>query len=244
MTKRKRKPLKPRTRQNPGKMDPRSGPGRQAPEPEKAQPSAASQTNTGTESQKPQFEWVAVEHRDADGNPTFPKDLIAGTYRRRYEEVPQGSEIKAHVLAGYKPKPLMLVERKIYKIHRLSFRGWRRSGQITVEVEGWRHHEADWFNAMRGVRLQVSDPALPGTYNEDSDYIVSESSFNRKIVTAPDNQGNPTKIHLHEGTLKITETWKSAWRRQGAEIINLGFKWFFFPLLVAIVAGLVFLWID
>ena len=97
---------------------------------------------------------------------------------------------------------------------------------------------------MRGVRLQVSDPALPGTYNEDSDYIVSESSLNRKIVTAPDNQGNPTKIHLHEGTLKITETWKSAWRRQGAEIINLGFKWFFFPLLVATVAGLVFLWID
>ena len=206
MTKRKRKPYKQRTLQNPGKMAPTSGPGR---------------------SQKPQGEWVTFEHRDADGNPTLPKHLIAGTYRRRYEEVPEGSEIKVLVLAGYKPK-LMMVERKIYEVHRLSFRGWRRRGQITVEVEGWQHHEADWFNAMRGVRLQVSE-AIPGTHNEGSDYIVSESSFERKIVTAPDDKGSLTKTHLHEGTLKITETWKSAWRRQGAEVINLGFKWFFFP---------------
>ena len=225
-------------------MAPTCDPGQQAPESKETQPPAASQKNTGSESQEPQYEWVAVEHRDADGNPTFPKDLIAGTYLRRYEEVPQGSEIKVHVLAGYKPKPLMLVERKIYEIHRLSFRGWRRTGQIIVEVEGWRHHEADWFNAMRGVRLQVSDPALPGTHNEDSDYIVSESSFNRKIVTVLNDKGSQTKIHLHEGTLKIAETWKSAWRRQGAEVINLGFKWLLLPLLVAIVAGLALLWID
>ena len=59
--------------------------------------------------------------------------------------------------------------------------------------------------------------------NEDSDYIVSESSFNRKIVTVMDDKGSQTKIQLHEGTLKITETWKSAWQRQGAEVINLGF---------------------
>ena len=225
-------------------MAPRSGPRRQSPESKKTQPSAASQTNTGGESREPQYAWVAVEHRDADGNPTFPKNLIAGTYLRRYEEVPQGSEIKLHVLAGYKPKPLMLVERKIYEIHRLSFRGWRRSGQITVEVEGWRHHEADWFNAMRGVTLQVSDPALPGTHNEDSDYIVSESSFIRKIVTKLDNKGSQTETRLYEGTLKITETWKSAWRRQGEEIINFWFKWLLLPLLVAIVAGLVLLWIG
>ena len=174
----------------------------------------------------------------------FPKGLIAGTYLRRYEEVPQDSEITVHVLAGYKPKPLMLVERKIYEIHRLSVQGWRRSGQIAVEVEGWRHHEADWFNAMQGVRLQITDPALPGTQNEDSDYVVSESSFNRKIVAVVDDKGIQTKIQLHEGTLKIAETWKSAWRRQGAEVINFGFKLFLVPLLVALGAGLALLWID
>ena len=52
-------------------------------------------------SQKPQGEWIPFEHRDADGNPTLPKHLIAGTYHRRYEEVPEGSEIKILVLAGY-----------------------------------------------------------------------------------------------------------------------------------------------
>ena len=223
MTKRKRKPSKPWTRQHPGKMAPTSGPGR---------------------SQKPRFTWVTFEHRDADGNPTFPKDLIEGTYHRRYEEVPEGIEIEGLVLAGYKPKPLLLVERKIYEIHPLSFRGWRRRGQITVEVDGWRSHEAEWFNAMRGVRLQVSDPALPGQHNEKSDYIVSESSFERKILTAPDDKGNPTESRLHEGTLKITETWKSAWRRQGAEVINSGIKRLLLPLLVGLVVGLALLWIG
>ena len=223
MTKRKRKPHKPRTKQTPGKMAPTSGPGR---------------------SPKPQGEWIPFEHRDADGNPTLPKHLIAGTYHRRYEEVPEGSEIKILVLAGYKPKPLMLVERKIYEIHRLSLRGWRRIGQIVVEVDGWRSHEVDWFNVMRGVSLQVSDPAIAGQHNEKSDYIVSESSFNRKIVTAPDDKGSPTETHLHEGTLKITETWKSTWRRQAAEVMNLGVKRLLLPLLVALVAGLAFWWIG
>ena len=195
-------------------------------------------------SQKPQGEWITFEHRDADGNPTLPKHLIAGTYHRRYEEVPEGSEIKILVLAGYKPKPLMLVERKIYEIHRLSLRGWRRIGQIVVEVDGWRSHEVDWFNVMRGVSLQVSDPAIAGKHNEKSDYIVSESSFNRKIVTAPDDKGSPTETHLHEGTLKITETWKSARRRQAAEVMNLGVKRLLLPLLVALVAGLAFWWIG
>ena len=75
---------------------------------------AGKRVNTGP--QEPQGEWVAVEHRDADGNPTLPRELIAGTYRRRFEEVPDGTEIRVHVLAGYKPKALMLVEQKIYEI--------------------------------------------------------------------------------------------------------------------------------
>ena len=97
---------------------------------------------------------------------------------------------------------------------------------------------------MRGVSLQVSDPAIAGKHNEKSDYIVSESSFNRKIVTAPDDKGSPTETHLHEGTLKITETWKSARRRQAAEVMNLGVKRLLLPLLVALVAGLAFWWIG
>jgi len=60
-------------------------------------------TNTGNSTQEPQYEWVKVEYRDADGDPTLPRERIASTYNRRYEDVPHGTEIKVLVLAGYKP---------------------------------------------------------------------------------------------------------------------------------------------
>ena len=196
-----------------------------------------------SEPQKSQAEWVKVEHRDADGNPMLPKELIAGTYNRRYGDVPHGTEIQVLVLAGYKPKALMLVERKIYEIHRLNVQGWRRIGQIVVEIEGWRDYEGDWFKAMRGVRLQIKDPGFPSSNNEDSNYVVSESSIDRKIVTLVSEKGNKSEMKLFEGTLDISETWKSAWQRQSAEVLNLGFKNLLLPLLAAVVAGLVVWWI-
>ena len=148
------------------------------------------------------------------------------------------------MLAGYKPKPVMMVERKIYEIQSLSVRGWRRSGLISVEVDGWRAREADWFNAMQGVNLTISDPGRPGPHNEKTEYIVSESSFDEKIVTLADDAGSTTEHRLHEGTLNITETWKSAWRRQGAEVLNLGFKLLLAPLLVGLGVGGTLLWVD
>ena len=244
MAKRKRKPHRGRMRQNPKEMAPTSSPKQKARDPEKGEPNRVGAKNTSSDAQKSQYAWVTIEHRDADGYPTFPKDRIAGTYARQYREVPQDTEIKVLVLAGYKPKPLMLVERKIYQIQRLSVRGWRRSGQIAIEVEGWRNHEADWFNAMRGVRGSISDPGLPGPHNEESDYIISESSFGRKIVKLVDENGSNTEVQLFEGTLDITETWKSAWRRQAAEILSMGFKLLIVPLSVALGAGLMLLWLG
>ena len=193
---------------------------------------------------KRQAEWITVEHRNADGSPTFPKELIAGTFLRRYEEVPEGTEIKVMVLAGYKPNALMMVERKIYEIHRLLVNGWRRRGQIAIEMDGWRQHEAEWFNAMRGVRLEVSDPGLPGPHNEKAHYIVSESSFHRKIVSSVDERGSKTEVQMCEGTVDITETWRSAWQRQAAEVLNTGFKYLLLPVLSALLAGLAVWWID
>lgn len=149
-----------------------------------------------------------------------------------------------HVLAGYKPKPPLLVERKIYEVHRLSVRGWRRSGRIAVEVNGWRHHEADWFDAMQGVKLRISDPALPGPHNEETDFIVTRTSFDRKMVVVNDEKGRRTEQKLYEGTLDVTETWPSALRRQRAEMLNLGFKWLFAPLFAALGAGITLLWFE
>ena len=244
MSRRKRKPNQRQLRQRrpgmaPGRSQPQSPP-RSGKEGE----NQAHNTDANGNANKPQYAWVTVEHRDSDGDPTFPKDLIKSTYPRRYREVPPDTEVKVHVLAGYKPHPLMMVERKLYEVRRLSVQGWRRRGQIAVEMEESRQHEADWFKAMRGVMLQISDPGLPNTPNQETNYVVSDSSFERKIVYIEDEGGAKTKTPLHQGTLHITETWKSAWRRQQIGVLNLGMKLLLAPLLVALGAGLALLWID
>ena len=138
----------------------------------------------------------------------------------------------------------MLVERKIYEIHRMSVRGWRRNGQIAVEMEAWRGHEEDWFKAMRGARLRYLDPGLPGPHNEKGTYVDSETSFDRKIVKSIAQDGKDGELRLYEGTLDISETWKSAWQRQAAEVLNMGFKYLLLPLLAALAAGLAVWLID
>ena len=243
MARRKQKP-KHRMRQDRAHRARKNAPGQRPPGPETLGQAGADQPSADHEAQKPQYRWIAVEHRDPDGNPTFPRNVLESTYPRRYAEVPPGTELKVHVLAGYKPKPVMMVERKTYEIQSLSVQGWRRSGRISVEVDGRRAHEADWFNAMRGVKLTISDPGRPGPHNEKTEYTVSNSSFDQKMVTLVDHAGTSTEHRLHEGTLNITETWKSAWRRQGAEVLNLGFKLLLAPLLVGLGVGGTLLWVD
>lgn len=240
--KRNRRLRRERAQQNRASTDRIGEPRQKAVTPENKKSDGAGRPNRGSEAQKPQFEWIAIEHRDADGNPTLPKELIASTFHRRYEDVPEGTEIRILVLAGYKPNALMMVERKIYEIHRLSVRGWRRSGQIAVEMDGWRQHEADWFNAMRGVPLEVSD-GLPDPHNEKSHYIVSESFFKRKIVESVDARGSKTKLQMCEGTLNITETMRSAWQRQAAQVLDMGFKLLLLPVLAAVFGGLLVWWL-
>ena len=231
-------------RQNRAQRERKKAPEGSPPGPEKEEQTGTGNSSGGHEAQEPQYEWVMIEHRDADGNPTFPRHLLESTYQRRYAEVPPGTELEAHVLAGYKPKPLMMVERKIYEIQSLSLRGWRRSGLIGVEVDEWRAHEADWFNAMQGVKLRISNPGRPGPNNEETEYRVSDTSFDRKVVTVIDQAGSTIEHRLHEGTLNITETWKSAWRRQGVAVLNLGFKLLLAPLLVGLGVGGTLLWIQ
>ena len=244
MPKRKNRPNRGRMRQNRARTAQKSGTRTAPATPKDNESNGASQMNKGSEAEKPRLEWVTVEHRDADGNRMFSQEVIASTYLRRYGEVPHGTEIKVLVLVGYKPKDLMLVERKIYEIHRLLVHGWRRSGQIALEMDGWRQHEADWFKAMRGCRLEIPDTSLPGAQSQKSDYIISETAFHRKMVILVGENGSKTELQMYEGTLDITETWKSAWRRQAAEILNMGFKYFLLPLFTALVAGLIVWWIE
>ena len=243
VARRKRKP-KQRMRRDRAYRARKNAPGQRPPGPETLEQAEAGQPSAGHEAQEPQYRFITVEQRDPDGNPMLSREILESTYPRRYAEVPPGTELKAHVLAGYKPKPVMMVERKIYEIQRLSVQGWRRSGLISVEVDGWRAHEADWFNAMGRVKLTISDPGRPGPHNEKTEYFIADSSFDQKMVTLVDHAGTSTENRLHEGTLNITETWKSAWRRQGAEVLNLGFKLLLAPLLVGLGVGGTLWWVD
>ena len=198
----------------------------------------------GTRDPKSTARWVTVEHRDADGNPSLPRELIASTHGRRYAEVPPDTEIKATVLKGNKPNPLLLVERKIYEVHRLAVRGWRRTGRITVELPPSRRYEADFFSAMQGARLDIVDPGLSAPHHEEAEYVITESSFDEKLVMLPTGRQGNAKVPLFEGVLDIRETWRSAWQRQSAEVLSMGFKHFLLPLLIAILAALVGLWLG
>ena len=208
------------------------------PEPTGVGSSPAGQTCTGVE---PQLSldgcWALLEFRDSDGNPMLPRRLIATTHHRRYGEVPAGTEIEVRVETGYKPRPLLSVERKLYEVHRLFVHGWRRNGQVAVEVDGWRRHEAEWFDAMRGGRLVISDPGAPGSHSEESEYVILATAFGQKTVRSQDEQGNEIDILLLEAKLDIRETWKSAWRRQGAEVLSMGFKQLLLPMVVSVIAG-------
>ena len=217
----------------------------QAPEaPKKEQAFVAGEIHGENEAKKPVGDWVKIEHRDADGNPTLPKDLIAGTYPPRYQEAPGETDLEVYVLADCRPKALMMVERKIYEIHRLAVHGWRRRGQIAVELDGWRGSEADWFNAMRGVPLENSDPGLLGPQNDKSQYAVSASSFEKKIVTLAAERGGRTEIRMYEGTLDITETWRSACCRQVSGVVDMGLKYLVLPVVSEILGGLFIWWLD
>ena len=97
---------------------------------------------------------------------------------------------------------------------------------------------------MRGAKLEISDPGLPGPHNEESEYVITESSFERKIVTLLNERRDETEVRLHEGTLDIKETWKSVGRRQSVEILSMGFKLLLLPLFTALGSGLTLLWLG
>lgn len=193
---------------------------------------------------QPVLKWVKLEHRDVDGNPSLPKELIASTHGRRYSDVPPDTEIRVIVLKGNKPNPLLLVERKIYEVHLIAVHGWRRTGRITVELPLSRSYEADWFSAMQGVKLDISDPGLGKPNLDKAEYTIKKSSFDEKVVILPAGHRGTSEVPLFEGVLDITETWRSAWHRQSAEVLSMGFKHFLLPLLIAVLAALLGLWLG
>ena len=218
-------------------------PNANANKPKSSESTLKKETETIEQEKQNQFGWVMIEHRDSEGNITLPKRMVQSTYPRRFDEVQSGTELKALLLAGYKP-PLLMVERKIYEVRQMTLHGWRHKGQISIEIEGWRGHEESWFESFKGIEMEISDPGLPGPLSEKTHYTITESSFDKKILTQIDANGRETETRLYDGKLDISEKWLSVWKRQGAEIINLALKSLIVPLSVAIGAGLMLLWVD
>lgn len=131
----------------------------------------------------PQLRSIPVEHRDSDGNLTFPRSVINSTYHRLYSDVPRDADLSAWVLTGYHPADLLLIERKIYEIRRFAFHGWRRRGQIDIEVQAWRAHEEDWFAAMNGIDLEVRPHDRPRFRRIGDEYRTNDATFEQKLVT-------------------------------------------------------------
>lgn len=233
----KSKPGKPRYKQSQRRQ--RQAKTRQSAE---APTSATSKTST-TKPQQPTGEWVTFEHRDSEGNPTFPLPLIRSTHARPYSEVEDNAEFRALILTTYKPSPLMLIERKIYQVQRLTLDGWRRRGQIHVELEGWRAHEREWFSAMLGIDVEIAN-STPGLPTKGDNYTVTNTSFEKKSVTIhlPDNAQQ--EMPMYGGTLDITETWHSAWRRHRAQVANMALRYVVLPFSVAFGAGAAILWLQ
>ena len=144
---------------------------------------------------------------------------------------------------GYKPHALMLVEQKIYEVRRLTVDGWRRRGQIHVELDGWRAHEEDWFSAMHGINVEITDPDRPRHAKSDN-YVVTKTNFEKKKVSTHHRDGTMQEELMYGGALDITETWKSAWRRHGARIIDGALRYVVLPFSVAFGAGVAILWFQ
>ena len=150
------------------------------------------------------LELIAQEWRDPDGYPTVPSELVASTHGRRYSERDFERHFRAYVLEAYRPR-LMLVERKIYELKHLVVYGFRRRGRIISEVESWRTHESEWFNAMIGIPLEI-DTAEPGGVGEQPPTRTHRLLALGLIRSTP---SSTTKMVDRQRGLCARQTWKS-----------------------------------
>ncbi|MXW67620.1 MAG: hypothetical protein F4Z72_11580 [Gemmatimonadales bacterium] len=110
----------------------------------------------------------------------------------------------------------MLVERKIYELKHLVVYGFRRRGRIIIEVESWRTHESEWFNAMIGIPLEI-DTAEPGGVGEQlptrTQFTITSARFDKKHSIQYNKDGGQTERFVCEANLEIRETIKSTAKR-------------------------------
>ena len=193
---------------------------------------------------KPQGEWIRLEHRDAEGNPTLPKRLMASTHNRQH--VSTSKLLVGRVLADYRP-PILMVQAdpligdqaKIYEIDQITIEGWRRRGRIKIHIAAYRGHEEHWFSAMKNMRVNINQPEDRELGPDEYNYVAHNTEFAKTIYSVTDKEGNGKEEHLYVGTIGVTENWASVLRRNKMWVLKSGAQKFLIPVLIGLTVALV-----
>ena len=205
------------------------------------QPTLPKSNYSGSRTQHSNAEWVLMEHLDPDGNVVFPRNLIENSANRRYADVGSDTKLYGKLLTAHRPKPIFIVEQKIYEVHQRWFDDRRKRGQLDIDIEKWRAHEREWFAAMSGIKLKVID-VPPGVQSNGAEYKVVSTRFVPKEVSIQQPDGTHQVKSMFHATIRIKETWSSTWRRKRASLTGSVLLSMIIPFSVTVGAGAVLLW--
>lgn len=210
----------------------------------KARSSKKRSKNKGeSEKSKSKGEWVILEHRNSKGEPIFPNSKIRSTSMTTYERREKGALLEVFVFSGYKPKSILGVSNKLYSVDKISIQGWRRSIDISVDIEPSRTHERTWFEKMKGMHATIRDPGTPGTTSEECKARVVKTEFNKKIIEIHNDRGQVKELRAYEGRLFLQETIQSVLRREWINYTRSVATIVFTATVSAIVTVLVTIWV-
>ncbi len=199
--------------------------------------------NDEPQDNKQKGEWIAVEHKNTEGEPIIPEHLIRSTWMVKYKDREKNTAPGIIILQGYNPKPIVLVSNKIYQADKFGIAGWRRKADVRIEIEPQRPHEEEWFKEMDGMPVQVRNPGTPGTISDEYSMEVIETGFTRKINEVFDETGQNKKILSFEGKLILRETLRSVWRRERIEFFRKSTTFVVTAIVSAAITAIVTLWV-
>ena len=114
---------------------------------------------------------------------------------------------------GMHPQPIMTVNTKAYSVT-LKEGGWRRAVNVYVNV-GAREYEKEWFDAMAGQMVTISDETgYPDGASISEQLRVEQTAFNPVQTMVIADDGKQTSQLTYEGRLTLLETLPSFLFRQ------------------------------
>ena len=168
-------------------------------------------------------DWARLEVIDSEGRPAFfDQNVMVASSTVRYADRDRLLGMDIMIVRKIHPQPLMLINKKAYAVT-LKEGGWRRSVNVFVNV-GTREYERDWFNAMPGQIVTISDNfGYPdGAYLSET-LRVERATFGKVQTTVIGNDRELTHKVAYEGRLRLRETWPSFLYRQWQRVLENSF---------------------